>query len=99
MLSSNEAIFKKVRAITIIPRYGTNVAEFYPKDRDKAEKLTAMDQCFVHSKMYEDWGLTKLHERLAHEFEDEKGHAAALIEQTPGDPIPRGRGFSTTTLF
>ncbi len=44
-------------------------------------ELAAMDQYFVHSKMYEDWGLTKLFERVAHEFDDEKGHASALIER------------------
>ena len=31
--------------------------------------------------MYDDWGLGMLHERVAHEFEDEKGHALALIER------------------
>ena len=46
-----------------------------------AMELAAMDQYFIHASMYEDWGLTKLHERIAHEFEDEKGHAAALIER------------------
>ena len=46
-----------------------------------AAELTAMDQYFIHSRMYADWGFTKLHDRLAHEFEDEKGHAAALIER------------------
>ena len=46
-----------------------------------AAELTAMDQYFIHSRMYADWGLMKLHDRLAHEFEDEKGHAAALIER------------------
>jgi bacterioferritin len=46
-----------------------------------AAELTAMDQYFIHSRMYADWGFEKLHERLAHEFEDEKGHAAALIER------------------
>ena len=40
-----------------------------------------MDQYLVHAQMYADWGLTKLHERLAHEFEDEKGHATALIDR------------------
>jgi len=44
-------------------------------------ELTAMDQYLCHSKMYEYWGLSKLHERIAHEFEDEKAHASALIER------------------
>lgn len=44
-------------------------------------ELTAMDQYFVHSRMYEDMGLTKLFERIDHEFDDEKGHAAVLIER------------------
>lgn len=46
-----------------------------------AAELAAMDQYFIHSRMYEDWGLTKLHERVAHEFDDEMGHASALIER------------------
>ena len=46
-----------------------------------AAELTAMDQYVIHSRMYADWGLGKLHERLAHEFDDEKGHAEALIER------------------
>ena len=44
-------------------------------------ELTAMDQYFIHSEMYADWGLYKLHERIAHEFDDEKGHAKAIIER------------------
>lgn len=44
-------------------------------------ELAAMDQYFIHSRMYDDWGLHKLYERIAHEFEDEKGHASALIER------------------
>lgn len=46
-----------------------------------ASELTAMDQYFIHSRMYDDWGLQKLHERIAHEFDDEKGHASLLIER------------------
>jgi bacterioferritin len=46
-----------------------------------ANELTAMDQYFIHSEMYRDWGLSELHERIAHEFEDEKGHASKLIER------------------
>lgn len=44
-------------------------------------ELTAMDQYFVHSRMYQDMGLEKLYERIDHEFDDEKGHAAVLIER------------------
>ena len=46
-----------------------------------AGELAAMDQYFIHSRMYDDWGFTKLYERVAHEFDDEKAHAAALIER------------------
>ena len=46
-----------------------------------AAELAAMDQYFIHSEMYADWGLSKLHERIAHEFDDEKGHAKVLIER------------------
>lgn len=44
-------------------------------------ELAAMDQYFIHSRMYDDWGIHKLFERIDHEFDDEKGHAAALIER------------------
>jgi bacterioferritin len=40
-----------------------------------------MDQYFIHSRMYHDWGLTKLFERIDHETDDEKGHASLLIER------------------
>ncbi len=46
-----------------------------------AWELAAMDQYFIHAEMYGDWGLNKLYERISHEFEDEKGHAKALIER------------------
>ncbi len=46
-----------------------------------ANELGAMDQYFIHSRMYADWGLGKLHKRIAHEMEDETGHASALIER------------------
>ncbi|MDX1678158.1 bacterioferritin [Arsukibacterium sp.] len=46
-----------------------------------ANELAAMDQYFIHSRMYHDWGLHKLYERIDHEFDDEKGHASKLIER------------------
>ena len=44
-------------------------------------ELAAMDQYFIHSQMYLDWGLTKLYERIDHDFDDERGHATKLIER------------------
>ncbi|XKE46115.1 bacterioferritin [Halomonas organivorans] len=46
-----------------------------------AAELAAMDQYFIHAEMYADMGLSRLHERIAHEFDDEKGHAKQLIER------------------
>ncbi|WP_019677138.1 bacterioferritin [Arsukibacterium perlucidum] len=46
-----------------------------------ANELAAMDQYFIHSRMYHDQGLHKLFERIDHEFDDEKGHASKLIER------------------
>ena len=46
-----------------------------------AYELAAMDQYFIHSRMYHDWGFSKLFERIDHEFDDEKGHASLLIER------------------
>ena len=46
-----------------------------------ANELTAMDQYFIHSRMYLDWGLQKLYERIDHEVTDEKAHASAIIER------------------
>ncbi|GLX78433.1 bacterioferritin [Thalassotalea insulae] len=46
-----------------------------------AFELAAMDQYFIHSRMYQDWGFDKLFTRIDHEFDDEKSHASALIER------------------
>lgn len=44
-------------------------------------ELAARDQYFTHSRMYEDWGLTKLYERINHEMQDETQHADMLIKR------------------
>ncbi|KZN39032.1 bacterioferritin [Pseudoalteromonas luteoviolacea] len=46
-----------------------------------ANELAAIDQYFIHSRMYEDWGLNKLYERLNHEMEEETTHADWLIKR------------------
>jgi len=46
-----------------------------------AGELTAIDQYFIHSRMYENWGYNKLYERIAHEVQDETRHADALIKR------------------
>ncbi len=44
-------------------------------------ELTAADQYFIHSRMYEDWALGVLSERIKHESEEELEHADALIKR------------------
>jgi bacterioferritin len=44
-------------------------------------ELGARDQYFAHSRMYKDWGLEKLYERINHEMEEETEHADMLIER------------------
>ncbi|EGG99551.1 Bacterioferritin [gamma proteobacterium IMCC2047] len=46
-----------------------------------ALELAAIDQYFIHARMYQDWGLEKLYERINHESEDERQHASLLIER------------------
>lgn len=46
-----------------------------------AHEMSAADQYFIHSRMYEDWGMTELFERLKHEQEEELEHAARLVER------------------
>lgn len=66
-----------------------------------AGELAAIDQYFIHAKMYENWGLPHLYEHTVHEMHEEQGHASRLIERillldgTPNvvtrDPIHVGR--------
>lgn len=44
-------------------------------------ELAARDQYFAHSRMYQDWGLHRLHERIGHEMQEETEHADALINR------------------
>lgn len=44
-------------------------------------ELTAADQYFIHSRMYENWGLKALYERVEHERVEELEHAAELIKR------------------
>jgi len=44
-------------------------------------ELTSMDQYLAHSKIYQDWGINKLHEKLSHEYEEELDHAKRLAER------------------
>lgn len=44
-------------------------------------ELSAFDQYFIHARMYADWGLTKLDERISHEADEEKLHAQLLIDR------------------
>lgn len=44
-------------------------------------ELSAADQYFVHSRMYENWGFHELHERTEHERQEELDHAGRLIRR------------------
>jgi len=44
-----------------------------------AFELAAADQYFIHSQMYEDWGLQMLYDRIHHEWQEELDHAKRLI--------------------
>lgn len=46
-----------------------------------AGELAARDQYFIHSRMYAEWGYTKLFDRLNHEMEEETQHAETLIRR------------------
>ena len=66
-----------------------------------AGELAARDQYFIHSRMYAEWGYTKLFERLNHEMEEETQHAEDFIRRIlmlGGTPkmIPEGLNIGTT---
>lgn len=44
-------------------------------------ELTSVNQYFLHGQMYENFGLTKLAERIAHESQDERDHAKIVIDR------------------
>jgi len=44
-------------------------------------ELAARDQYLIHSRMYEDWGLNKIYERIDHEMQEEAAHADAIIRR------------------
>ena len=44
-------------------------------------ELSARDQYFIHSRMYEDWGFAKLYARIDHEMAEETQHADALLRR------------------
>ncbi|KGE02553.1 bacterioferritin [Pseudohaliea rubra] len=50
-------------------------------NRILGNELVAINQYFLHAKMYKDWGLTELAEHEYHESIDEMKHADSLVER------------------
>ena len=44
-------------------------------------ELTAIDQYFIHSRIYQDLGLNKLYTQVSHEMQEEQTHADLLIQR------------------
>jgi bacterioferritin len=57
----------------------TKVIEFLNKALEN--ELTAINQYFLHARMYKNWGFSKLNEKEYHESIDEMKHADKLIER------------------
>lgn len=63
-------------------------------------ELAARDQYFIHSRQYEDQGLTRLYERIGHEMEEETQHADAILRRIlmlGGTPDMRPHAFTPGT--
>jgi len=57
----------------------TKVIEYL--NRALENELTAINQYFLHARMYKNWGFEKLNEKEYHESIDEMKHADLLIER------------------
>ena len=69
-------------------------------------ELGARDQYFLHSRLYDDFGYSKLYERINHEMEEETQHADAILKRIlflEGKPDMRPSaitpGFTVQTML
>lgn len=71
-----------------------------------AGELMARDQYFIHSRMAEDWGFTKIYERYNHEMQEETEHShdfihrILMLDGTPNVvPEKMNVGHDISTMF
>ena len=68
--------------------------------RQLRSELAARDQYFLHSRRYQDMGLSKLHARSDHEMQEETQHADALLQRLlmlEAEPDMRPDAFTAGT--